>query len=44
MALRLPNIICIALGDSHGWYVVIGSIIALVTNAYIAHMLLKASK
>ena len=38
MALRLPNVLCIALNDSHGWYVFIGSIIALVCNAYITHL------
>lgn len=41
MALRLPNILCIALVEPHGWYVFIGSIIALITNAYITHLLMK---
>ena len=41
MALRLPNVFCIALNDPHGWYVFVGSIIALITNAYITHLLMK---
>ena len=41
MALRLPNVLCIALVEPHGWYVFIGSIIALITNAYITHLLIK---
>ena len=41
MALRLPNVLCIALNDSHGWYVFVGSVIALITNSYITHLLIK---
>ena len=41
MALRLPNIFCIALVEPHGWYVFVGSIIALITNSYITHLLIK---
>ena len=41
MALRLPNVVCIALNDPHGWYVFVGSIIALISNAYITHLLIK---
>lgn len=44
MALRLPNVICIALNDSHGWFVFVGSIVALVVNAYITHLLINADK
>lgn len=40
MILRLPNVICIALNDYHGWYVVVGSIIAIITNSYITHLLI----
>lgn len=41
MVLRLPNVICIALNDSHGWNVVAGTITALVTNAYLTHLIIS---
>lgn len=44
MVLRLPNVICIALKDWHGWYVVTGSIIALISNAYITHLMIENEK
>jgi CHASE2 domain-containing sensor protein len=39
--LHLPNIICIALKDWHGWYTFIASIITLLLNAYLIYYLVK---
>ena len=44
MILRLPNIICIALNDSHGWYIVIGTIITIISNSYITYLFIKYNK
>jgi hypothetical protein len=35
--MHLPNIICIALNDWHGWYVCIASLIALGINSYLIY-------
>ena len=44
MALRLPNIICVALNDSHGWFMVVGTIAALITYSYITKISYDMSK
>jgi uncharacterized membrane protein len=44
MVLRLPNIICVALNDSHGWFMVVGTIAALVTYSYITKISYDMSK
>ena len=41
LLLQLPNIVCITFNDKHGWYVVAGSIIAIITNAYITYIYLS---
>ena len=41
MLLRIPNTICIALNDSHGWFIVLGSFISLIVNSYIAYLLIN---
>ena len=38
MGLRLPNVVCVSLTDSHGWFMVIGTMIALATNSYITNL------
>ena len=44
MILRLPNVVCIAFNDPHGWYVFAGSLVALVVNSYITYLLITEKK
>ena len=44
MLLRTPNIVCVALDDPHGWYFFTGTMVALLTNAYITYLIIKNQK
>ncbi len=37
--LHLPNLICLALKEWHGWYTIIGSILAIILNSYLIYHL-----
>ena len=37
--LHLPNLVCLALNDWHGWYTITGSILAIILNAYLIYHL-----
>ena len=37
--LHLPNLICLALNEWHGWYTIIGSILAIILNSYLIYHL-----
>jgi len=36
LALRIPNQICVALKESHGWYSVIGTVVGAASFGYLA--------
>ena len=37
LALRIPNQMCVALKEPHGWYSVIGTIVGAVSFGYLAY-------
>jgi uncharacterized membrane protein YebE (DUF533 family) len=37
LLLRVPNQICVAFKESHGWYSVIGTLVGAVSFAYLAY-------
>lgn len=38
LVLRIPNQICVALQQKHGWYSVVGTVIGAGSFAYLAYM------
>ena len=37
LILRIPNQICVALKEPHGWYSVIGTVVGAVSFGYLAY-------
>ena len=43
LILRIPNQICVAFKESHGWYSVIGTVVGACSFAYLAYTEYKQS-
>tara|TARA_B100000925_G_C21918501_1_gene434745 strand:+ start:438 stop:734 length:297 start_codon:yes stop_codon:yes gene_type:complete len=37
LALRIPNQVCVAFKESHGWYSVVGTVVGAFSFAYLAY-------
>jgi len=37
LVLRIPNQVCVALKESHGWYSVVGTVVGAISFAYLAY-------
>jgi hypothetical protein len=44
LLLRIPNQICVATKEYHGWYSVIGTIVGATSFGYLAYVEYKAEK
>ena len=44
LALRIPNQICVALKESHGWYSVIGTVVGAASFGYLAYVETQQAK